>query len=103
MQLWIRLDQFVVDNVVAVEHFQRKSETYGVHVKGVSDLLAHIGEFTVFETANTVSLSMPTGPVAACDFDSFTGGVDNFHAFSGEWELNSFHIKESGFGLKIFL
>ena len=97
MQFWIPLDQFVVDNVVAVEHFQRKSETYGVHVEGVSDLLAHICEFTVFETSNTVSFSMPTGPVAPCDFDSFTGGVYNFHAFGGKWELNSFHIKYRGF------
>jgi hypothetical protein len=50
-----------------------------------------------------MTFGMSAGPVAACDFDSFSSGVDDFHAFGGEWELDSFDIEKRGFRLEVFL
>ena len=103
VQLRIGLDKIVFDDVVAVEHFKRKGQSDGVHVKSLSDLLAHICELSVFEASNTMSFGMSSGPISASDFDSFPSGVDNLHAFGGKGKLYFFDIKKRGFGLEIFL
>ena len=97
VQLRIGLDKIIIDDVVAVEHFKRKGKSDGVHVESVPDLLAHICEFSVLEAADTVTFGVSSGPIAASDFDSFSSGVYDFHAFGGEGELNFFDIKKRGF------
>lgn len=81
MQLRIGLDKIVIDDVVAVEHFKRKCQSNGVHVESVPDLLTHICELSVLEASNTMSFGMSSGPISTSDFDSFSSGVDNLHAF----------------------
>lgn len=62
----------------------------------MTDLFAHVREFSVLETTDAVTLGMAAGPVAACDFDSFSSSVDDFHALGGKWELDSLDIEERG-------
>lgn len=103
VEFGVGLNQFVVDHVVFVKHLQWKGESDAVHVERIADLLCHVSKFSVLESADTVSFGVASRPVASSQFDAFAVGVDYFHAFGWERELNSLNIKQGGFRPEIFL